>query len=83
MCTVSLSIPDESVDALQMSPDELAVELRLAVAMKLFEVGRLSSGSAAALAGLPRPVFLAKLADYGVDAFRLTGDQLAQERRLA
>lgn len=83
MCTVSLSIPDESVDALQMSPDELAVELRLAAAIKLFEVGRLSSGSAAALAGLPRPVFLAKLADYGVDTFRLTGDQLAQERRLA
>jgi predicted HTH domain antitoxin len=83
MCTVSLSIPDESVDALQMSPDQLAVELRLAAAIKLFEVGRLSSGSAAALAGLPRPVFLAKLADYGVDTFRLTGDQLAQERRLA
>ncbi len=83
MCIVTLSIPDESVDALQLNPDELAVELRLAAAIKLFEVGRLSSGSAAALAGLPRPVFLTKLADYGVDTFRLTGDQLAQERRFA
>jgi predicted HTH domain antitoxin len=83
MCNVSLAIPDEFVDALQLSPDQLAMELRLAAAVKLFEVGRLSSGAAAGLAGLPRPVFLAKLADYGVDTFRLDAEQLAEERRLA
>jgi predicted HTH domain antitoxin len=85
LCTVSLSIPDESVHALHLRSDQpelLAAELRLAAAVKLYEVGRLSSGAAAGLAGLPLSVFLAKLADYGVDAFRLSAEQLAEERRL-
>ena len=51
--------------------------------MKLHEMGELSSGAAAALAGVPRAVFLSKLADFGIDAFRLTGSDLSQETRLA
>jgi hypothetical protein len=47
------------------------------------ELRRLSSGAAAALAGVPRVVFLAKLADYGVDTFDLNEEQLAKETRLA
>ncbi len=57
--------------------------LRMAAAVKLFELGRLSSGSAARLAGVPRVVFLSRLADYGVDTFRLTEEQLLKETRLA
>jgi hypothetical protein len=44
---------------------------------------RLSSGAAARLAGIPRVVFLARLADYGVDTFTLTEEQLQREARLA
>ena len=51
----------------------------LVVAVKLFELGRLSSGAAVDLAGTPRTVFLTKLADYGVDTFRLTEAELAQD----
>jgi predicted HTH domain antitoxin len=51
--------------------------------MKLFEMGKISSGAAAALAGVPRVVFLSKLADYGVDTFRLTEEDLQREARLA
>jgi len=50
--------------------------MRMAAAMKLYELGQLSSGAAARLAGVPRVVFLARLADYGVDAFRLTEQEL-------
>ena len=50
--------------------------------MKLFELGRLSSGAAAKLADVPRTVFLSRLADYGVDTFRLTRDDLAAETPL-
>ena len=39
--------------------------------MKTYEMGRLSSGAAARLAGIPRVVFFAHLADYGIDTFRL------------
>lgn len=83
MCKITLSIPDEALAALKVSPEQLGAELRLAAAIKLYELGRLSSGAAAKLAGVPRVVFLTKLADYGVDTFRLTEEQLARETRLA
>ena len=51
----------------------------LAAAVKLYELGRLSSGAAAALADIPRTAFLSKLADYGVDTFRQTEDELREE----
>jgi predicted HTH domain antitoxin len=83
MGKITLSIPDEALAALKVSPEQLGAELRLAAAIKLYELGRLSSGAAAKLAGVPRVVFLTKLADYGVDTFRLTEEQLARETRLA
>jgi predicted HTH domain antitoxin len=62
--------------------EEARSALRMA-AVKLYELGRLSSGAAALLAGVARVVFLSRLADYGVDTFRLTEAELKQETRLA
>jgi predicted HTH domain antitoxin len=47
--------------------------------VKLYELGRLSSGVASNLVGIPRVVFLSKLSDYGVPTFRLTADELAED----
>ena len=83
MSQLILDIPDETLLSLKLSGDAAADEIRLAAAVKLYELGRLSSGAAARLAGVPRVVFLSKLADYGVDTFRHSGDDLARQAHLA
>jgi predicted HTH domain antitoxin len=83
MSQITLTLPDDTSLALKISPKTLGAELLLAAAIKLYEAGRLSSGVAARLAGVPRPVFLLRRADYGGDTFRLTEEELQREVRLA
>jgi hypothetical protein len=53
-----LTYPDDLAQAVQLTPEELAVQVRLMAALKMFELGKLSSGKAAELAGLSRAEFL-------------------------
>ncbi len=79
MYEVVLTIPEETASALSLPLEAMGAEIRLAAAVKLFEIGRLSSGAAAALAGIPRALFLAQLGDYGVNTFDLTEAALAED----
>ena len=79
MSQLILDVPDETLLSLRLSDAAAAMEIRLAAAMKLYELGRLSSGGAARLAGIPRTVFLNRLADYGIDTFLLSEDELAEQ----
>jgi len=54
----------------------------MASAVKLYEMGKISSGAAALLAGVPRTVFLSRLADYGVDTFQLSEEELQRQTHL-
>ena len=83
MSQLILDVPDESLLSLHLSDEAAAAEIRLAAAVKLYELGRLSSGPAARLAGIPRVLFLSKLADYVVDTFNLTEDELERQTSLA
>ena len=68
---------------LKVPENKIADTLRMAAAVKLYELERVSSGAAAQLAGIPRSVFLSRLADYGVDTFDLSEEELKRETRLA
>lgn len=83
MSQLILDVPDDSLLSLKLSDESAAAEIRLAASVKLYELGRLSSGAAARLAGIPRTLFLSKLADYGVDTFRLTEAELERQTSLA
>jgi len=77
--TLTIEYGDDVLLALGLSPEQFSEEAKLLVAVKLYELGRLSAGAAARLAGIPKPLFLTKLADYGVDTFRLTEEELRQD----
>jgi predicted HTH domain antitoxin len=79
MSEIRMTVPDESMLALKGTAESVAGELRLAAAVKLYELGRLSSGAAATLAGIPRTLFLMKLAEYGVPTFNLTEEELVRD----
>ncbi|MDQ3397784.1 MAG: UPF0175 family protein, partial [Deinococcota bacterium] len=58
MKTIEIEYPESLTAALNLSSEAFAREARLALAIKLFEVGRVSSGQAARLAEVSRVQFL-------------------------
>lgn len=61
-----IEVPEEILIAEKMDEARFGKEIRLLSAMKLFELGRLSSGRAAQLADMSRIEFLSRLEDYQI-----------------
>ena len=80
---MTIEYPDSLPDSLQMRPEEFEEEARLAMAVKLFERARLSSGQAAGLVGMTRLEFLGELKRFGVSAIQVDPEELQQELRNA
>jgi predicted HTH domain antitoxin len=70
-------------DQLRQSREEFEAEARWALAVKLFEMRRASSGAAAELAGVDRVTFLLELNRYGVAAIDLSEEELQSDLRNA
>jgi predicted HTH domain antitoxin len=66
MATLIIEYPDELLVSLKETKEGLTRELKLAAAVKLYEIGKLSSGKAAKLAGMDRVSFLKTLGKYRV-----------------
>lgn len=66
MPRITLDIPDKILLAEKTDEVSFARELRSLAAVKLYELGRLSSGRAAELAGMSRVEFLLSLGRYKV-----------------
>jgi predicted HTH domain antitoxin len=79
MSAVTLQLPDDLDLALNVPANELAHAVLVAAAVKLFERGKISAGKAAELAGMPKPLFLVTLAEWGVSASTLSAEDIAQD----
>jgi predicted HTH domain antitoxin len=79
MQTISLEIPTTTFAALGESPDEFVSEMRIAAAVKWYELGRLSQGKAAEVAGLSRADFIEALSRFRVSPIQITNEEIARE----
>ncbi len=74
-----VNYPDKLPDALQESAEQFEHEAKMAMAAKLYELKRISSGTAALLVGMERVTFLLSLQHYGVNVIDLSDEDLQSD----
>ena len=79
MPTIPIQCPDSVLISLKETPEEFAKEAAKMLAVKLYEMGKLSSGRAAEFAGISRVSFLRILSEFGTPIFDLTKDELERD----
>jgi predicted HTH domain antitoxin len=79
MKSLSIQYPESVLATLNLSTDDFEKEAKLALAVKLFELGRLTSGQAAQLAEMSRFTFLLSCGSYGAPSVQWDDEELKAE----
>lgn len=78
---MKIKFPRGFESAVHLTKDELEAHIRLMAALKMFELGKVSSGKAAELAGISRIEFLETCGRYKVSVFNYPEDEIEKELR--
>jgi predicted HTH domain antitoxin len=81
MKELTLTYPNDLAQVVQLTTEELSAQLLLMAALKMFELGKLSSGKAAELAGLTRVEFFEACGRYRVSLFNYPDEEIEAELR--
>mgnify|MGYP001601333249 CR=1 FL=1 len=76
---LNLELPDEVFSILRVTPEIFLQEMRLAAAVKWYEIGKISQAKAAELAGVSRQHFIDALGTFDVSAIQITPQELTEE----
>ena len=76
---ITIDLPDSVFSALRKAPPEFVQEMRVAAAAKWYELGEISQGKAAEIAGLSRSGFIQALARYQVSVLQYSAEELEEE----
>lgn len=79
MQTIQVQLPEAVFSVLRKSPDDFVQEMRIAAAVKWYELGDVSQGKAAEISGLTRADFITALTRYKVLVLQYTAEELALE----
>ena len=79
MKTLTVTFPNDFELAVSTTSEELEAQVRLMAALKMFELGKLSSGKAAELAGMSRVEFFEMCGRYRVSIFNYSPEDLESE----
>jgi predicted HTH domain antitoxin len=83
MTNITVNLPDTAFSALRKTPDEFGQEMRIAAAVKWYELEQISQGKAAEIAGLTRAEFIQALSRYKVSPFQYNEADLIRELNYA
>ena len=76
---LQIPYPEDLLLSLKESKEQFEQNARFLLAVKLYELGKISSGKAAKLSGLARVQFLLKLGQYEISPFQTNLDEIKEE----